>query len=469
MLAAPRAALHSAKTSNMRLDSLHTSRRSFLKGMAVTTGGIVLPNILIAQDKTPASRKLGIACIGVTGKGASDMEGASKENEIVAICDVDANSLAKAAAKYPNARQYSDFRKMLDEVKEIEAVTVSTPDHAHYPAAMHAIALGKHVCVQKPLTNTLWEVRELHKAAKKKGVITQMGNQGHTFEGNRLLKEWIHAGAIGRVREVHVWTNRPIWPQGKDIVEKPGTPPDNLDWELWLAATPDHPYSPDIHPFKWRGFVEWGTGALGDMGCHNLDPIFFALDMGMPDVIEAHSRELTDTVWPKGATVKFHWKHVPKHGEVVLYWYEGKNEDGTPTKPTAPWELGGKPLANTGFLMLGTDGVIYNEGDQAKKMAILPEKRGAEFLASPPEKTLPRSPKENAPQEEWTLAIKNGKDFPFMSHFDYSAPLAEFVSLGNLAIRSGQTIQWDAKAMRVTNYEAANRFVKRPAYRPGWV
>ena len=168
------------------------------------------------------------------------MEGAAKDNEIVAICDVDSKNLAKAAEKFPNAKQYRDFRKMLDEVKSIEAVTVSTPDHAHYPAAMHAIAMGKHVCVQKPLVNTLWEARELHQAAKKKGVITQMGNQGHTSTTTACVKEWMHAGAIGKVKEVHVWTNRPIWPQGKAVVFKPGTAPDNLDWELWLAATPDH-------------------------------------------------------------------------------------------------------------------------------------------------------------------------------------------------------------------------------------
>src|SRR3954470_10801290 len=196
------------------MKSYRTSRRSFLKGLTVTTaGGIVLPNLLLRADETPAGKKLGVAAIGCGGKGESDLDAASRNNEVVAICDVDAGTLAKAAAKFPNAKQYRDFRKMLDEVKSIDAVTVSTPDHAHYPAAMHAIALGKHVCVQKPLTNTLWEARELHKAAKKKGIISQMGNQGHTYDDNRKLKEWLDAGVIGKIKEIHVWTNRPIWPQ----------------------------------------------------------------------------------------------------------------------------------------------------------------------------------------------------------------------------------------------------------------
>src|ERR1700710_2508587 len=181
---------------------LRPSRRSFLQGLTATTAGGILPptNLLLRADDIPAGRKLGVAAIGCGGKGSSDLEGLSKGNEVVALCDVDEKTLSKAAEKYPNAKLFRDFRKMLDEVKEIEAVTVSTPDHAHYPAAMHAIALGKHVCVQKPLTNTLWEAHELHKAAKKKGVITQMGNQGHTYEENRVLKEWLQAGVIGKVR-----------------------------------------------------------------------------------------------------------------------------------------------------------------------------------------------------------------------------------------------------------------------------
>ena len=445
-----------------------TSRRSFIKGLAVSTGGIVLPNILIAQDNTPASRKLGIACIGCGGKGFSDMEGAAKENQIVALCDVDASNLEKAAAKFPSAKQYRDFRKMLDEVKEIDAVTVSTPDHAHYPAAMHAIALGKHVCVQKPLVNTLWESRELYKAAKKKGVITQMGNQGHTYDDNRLLKEWLDAGVVGKIKEIHVWTNRPIWPQGKEVTWKPGTPPDNLDWPLWLAATPDHPYSPDIHPFKWRGFLEWGAGAIGDMGCHNIDPIFYALDLGMPHSVEASAEELTDIAWPRGATIKYHYKNHPKVGDATMTWYEGKNADGSQNLPAVPPELGDTKFGNVGFLIVGSEGVIFNKADQCKDPKIFPEARSKDFLAKPLEKKYPRSPKAGNPQEEWTLAIKNGKAFPFMSQFDYSIPLTELCLIGGLAMRVGKPIEWNSAKLEVVGMPAAAKFIKRAKYRPGW-
>jgi predicted dehydrogenase len=442
-----------------------TSRRTFIKGIAGITGASVFPNLLLAQD---ASKKLGIACIGVGGKGFSDMEGAAKDNEIVAICDVDAKNLAKAAEKFPNAKQFRDFRKMLDEVKSIDAVTVSTPDHTHYPAAMHAIALGKHVCVQKPLVNTLWEGRELHKAAKKKGVITQMGNQGHTFEESRKLKEWFQAGVIGKIREIHVWTNRPIWKQGKEAQFKSGTAPESLDWDLWLGATPERPYSPGVHAFDWRGFLEYGSGALGDMGCHNMDPLVWGLELGVPNRIEAQTEDLTDIAWPRGANVKYTWDNVAGHGKVTLFWYEGKNADGSPKLPTAPAEIGDHKLGKTGFLLLGSEGAIANEGDQANKMTILPQKRSEDFLANPPAKTLPRSPKPGNPQQEWTLAIKEGKEFPFMSRFDYSVPLTELCLLGALAMRAGTPIEWDSEKLKVKNNPDANRFIKRNAYRKGW-
>lgn len=446
-----------------------TSRRSFLKGLTVTTAsGIILPNILRSQDGVTAGRKLGIAAIGCGGKGWSDLEGASKENEVVALCDVDSKNLAKAAAKFPNAKTFTDFRKMLDEVKEIEAVTVSTPDHAHYPAAMHAIALGKHVCVQKPLVNTLWEARQLHLAAKKKGVITQMGNQGHTFNDNRLLKEWVDAGVVGKVKEIHVWTNRPIWPQGSAVSFKPGEIPETLDWKQWLAATPDHDYSPGIHPFAWRGFIEWGAGAIGDMGCHNIDPLFYAFDLGMPQFIEADTLELTDIAWPKGATIKYHYKNHPKVGDITLTWYEGKKEDGSQNLPPVPPELGDEKFGSVGFLIIGTEGVVFNKADQCKNPQIYPEKRRNEFLAQKLEEKYARSPKPGAPQEEWTLAIKNGKAFDFQSQFDYSVPLTELCLIGGLAIRAGKKIEWDSAKLQVVNDKEANKFIKRAAYRPGW-
>ena len=451
----------------MPIHRFKTSRRTFLKGLAATGSGIVLPHLVFGQNNAP-SRKLGIAAIGCGGKGESDLDAAAKDNEVVAICDVDSATLAKAAAKYPGAKQFHDFRQMLDEVKSIEAVTVSTPDHAHYPAAMHAIALGKHVCVQKPLVNTLWECRELYNAAKKKGVITQMGNQGHTFDDNRVLKEWLDAGAVGKIKEIHVWTNRPIWPQGKEVKFTPGDAPANLDWPLWLAATPDHDYSADIHPFKWRGFIEWGAGAIGDMGCHNIDPIFFALDLGMPQFVEAVSEELTDIVWPRGATVKYHYKNHSKVGDLTLTWYEGKNADGSQNLPPVPPELGDQKFGSVGFIIVGSEGVIYNKADQCSNPKIYPEQRAKDFLANPPAKKYERSPKPGAPQEEWTLAIKNGKAFDFMSKFDYSIPLTELCLIGGLAMRVGKKIEWNSAKLEVVGMPEASKFIKRAAYRKNW-
>ena len=466
----------------MSLPPFRSTRRSFLKGLTATTaGGIILPNILIAQDGTPASRKLGIAAIGCGGKGASDLQSASQENEVVALCDVDADRLAAAAKKFPNAKTFTDFRQMLDEVKSIDAVTVSTPDHAHYPAAMHAIALGKHVCIQKPLVNTLWEGRQLHLAAKKKGVITQMGNQGHTFDDNRVVKEWIAAGVVGKVKEVHVWTNRPIWPQGSAVSFKPGEVPANLDWEHWLAATPDHAYSPDIHPFKWRGFLEWGAGAFGDMGCHLIDAASWALDLGVPRFVTATQvDEITGLAWPTGAIVKMEFPGVKGHGDVTMHWYEGKKPDGTQYLPELPAVIdraealknekdpkkeGKMPVG--GWFIVGSEGVIFNPADQAKNPQLWPAKLREAAAAVP--KTLERSPKAGAPQEEWTLAIKNGKPFPFMSQFDYSVPLTELTLIGGLAMRvAGQRLEWDSEKLKVVNHEAANQFIKRAAYRKGW-
>jgi predicted dehydrogenase len=467
----------------MKLSPFRSSRRSFLKGLTATTaGGIILPNMLIRADDTPAGRKLAVAAIGCGGKGASDLEGSSKGNEVVALCDVDEKTLNKAAQKYPNAKLFRDFRKMLDEVKEIEAVTVSIPDHAHYPAAMHAIALGKHVCVQKPLVNTLWEARQLHLAAKKKGVITQMGNQGHTFDDNRVVKEWIQAGVIGKVKEVHVWTNRPIWPQGKDVTFKQAEVPANLDWELWLATTPDHVYSPDIHPFKWRGYIEFGAGAFGDMGCHLIDPASWALDLGVPRYATAHPvDEITDVAWPKGSIVKMEFPNVKDHGDITLTWYEGKKPDGTVYLPDFPSSIDlneafddkdekkkGKPSPG-GWFIVGSEGIIFNKNDQAKNPQIWPKSRRADIEAHPIAKTLERSPKAGNPQEEWTEAIKNGKAYPFMSQFDYSVPLTELTLVGGLAMHyAGQRLEWDKDKLAVVGMPEAEMFIKRAAYRKGW-
>jgi hypothetical protein len=263
-------------------------------------------------------------------KGESDLDAASKENEVVAICDVDADTLARAAKKFPNAKQYRDFRKMLDEVKSIDAVTVSTPDHAHYPAAMHAIALGKQVCVQKPLTNTLWEARELHKAAKKKGIISQMGNQGHTYDDNRKLKEWLDAGVIGKVQEIHVWTNRPIWHR---VTRSPSSPATFRQTSTGRCGLPQLPIIRIPRTFIPSSGGDSSSGApapsatwLPPHGSHlQCAGTWHAADG------RGRMQELTDIAWPLGAVVTYHWKNHPKLGDVTMKWYEGKMPTALPS------------------------------------------------------------------------------------------------------------------------------------------
>ncbi len=456
-----------------------TSRRSFVKGIGAITATSMFPNLLLAQD---TSKKVALACIGVGGKGESDASGVAEHNDVVAICDVDSTRLAKAATRYPNAKTYSDFRKMLDEVKGIDAVTISTPDHAHYPAAMHALSKGKHIFIQKPLTNTLWECRQLHLGARKKGVITQMGNQGHTYEDNRVVKEWIAAGVIGKVKEVHVWTNRPIWPQGRSAIIKPGqTAPDTLDWEHWLAATPDAPYSDTIHPFKWRGFLEYGAGAFGDMGCHLIDAPSMSLGLGVPGFVTATQvDDLTDIAWPTGSIVKMEFPGNP-HGNISLTWYEGKKPDKTPYLPEFPEIIDLKEafpnkdpeksgeISAGGWMIIGSEGIILNKSDQAKDPQIWPKQRREEFLAKPTAKTELRSVTPGNPQQEWTEAIKAGKEFAGMGHFDYSCPLTELTLIGGLAMRfPGKRLEWDSKLLKVRNHADANDYIKRKAYRKGY-
>jgi hypothetical protein len=284
------------------------TRRSFLrKTAAAATGSIFVPNILISQEG--GGKKVNVAGIGAMGKGESDIGISAKGANIVAICDVDRDRLKLQAAKYPDAKAFDNFPEMFETMGDkIDMVTVSIPDHAHYPAAMEAIKRGKHVCVQKPLVNRIWEANQLHEAAKKKGVKTNMGNQGHTGEQIRQLKEWMNAGIVGNVKEIHVWTNRPIWPQGNDAKEKmqPGPLPTikvgpkgqqtekvlDLNWQAWLAATPDIPFINGVHPFAWRGHREFGAGAMGDMGCHIMDGPFFSCDLGEPYRWKRKSRNL---------------------------------------------------------------------------------------------------------------------------------------------------------------------------------
>jgi len=446
-------------------------RRTFMKA-ASAVGLTGFPSILLAQNgESSPNKRLNIASIGCGGKGAGDMREAAEGNNIVAVCDVDDRSTAQALKAFPGAKSFRDFRKMFDSMgNEIDAVTISTPDHTHFPAALAAMQLGKHVCVQKPLTNTIWEARQLRAAAKKYGVVTQMGIQGHTNEGMRLLREWIEAGAIGPVKEIIYWTNRPIWPQGI-IPTKPAVCPDYLDWDLWLATAPDAPFveydlpagdkkrGPGPHPFNWRGYWEYGCGALGDIGCHSMDAGFWALDLGCPTSIEADTTEFNETFAPQQSTLVYQFPGTPKRGPIKVTWYDGGR------MPERPAELDGERELNPqwGQLFVGEKGTIYANDAYCASPRLIPETAMKSFER--PAKTYARSTSPGRPQAEWTRCIKEGTQPG--ANFEYSAALTEMVLLGNLAIRTRKKVQWDEAAMKATGLPEADPFIKR-TYRKGW-
>ncbi len=431
------------------------SRRSLLKGAASAAALLSLPRPGSAQPGAsvrrprviPPGEKLNIACVGCGGKGQSDVEALSGEN-IVALCDVDWSKAKAIAAKFPEVPRFQDYRVMLRELDEkIDAVTVTVPDHMHYPIAKAAIELGKHVYVQKPLTHTVWEARQLAELARRHGVATQMGNQGQAEESGRVLCEYLWSGAIGAVREVHVWTNRPIWPQGLER-PKEAPVPASLDWDLWLGVAPARPYSPAYHPFKWRGWYDFGTGALGDIGCHSFAPIARALKLGAPTSVEAVSSPLGKETYPLASIVRYQF---PARGEmpaVKLVWYDGG------LKPERPAELeDDRALGEGGTLYRGEKGVIYNG-------RLLPESRMRDYPLPP--RMLARSP---GHYQEWVNACKGGEAAG--SNFDISGPQAETILLGNIALRTGKKLLWDSAALRITNVPEANTLLRRP-YRAGW-
>jgi predicted dehydrogenase len=477
------------------------SRRRFIGATStLAASAFAAPNLLLRGQDT-ASKKLNIAVIGANGKGIADTKAVTLEHNIVALVDVDSDRLDQAAAgrdKYhldsglegPKApKLYQDYRKMFDEMaNDIDAVVVSTPDHTHYVAAMTAIGHGKHVCVQKPLCNYIEEVRNLHAAAKEAKLVTQMGNQGRTMEGQRFAKEWIEQGAIGELQEIRLWTNRPIWPQGpfgKTQTECPS----NLNWDLWLSCEPSEPYwemdmpegakpwkgNKSVHPFSWRGWWPYGSGALGDMGCHIMDATFSILGQLIPEKIEAESSPISDTCAPAWSRLVYHMP-AGKHKALKVTWHDGALPDGTPNKPERP-ELMSSELAikawdkaKSGMAFIGTDGVVFEGEAYCASPVIYPEDKFTDARRGMKEgtivKTETRSVMPNNPQGEWAYHIVNGGNPS--SNFDYSCPLTEFVLLGNLAIRSQQTVQWDKDAMKVPNVESANQYISRPSYRDGW-
>jgi len=432
-------------------------RRDFIeKTAAVATTFMIVPrHVLGGKGYTAPSEKLNIGGVGVGGVGKSYLENVASEN-IIALCDVDDEFAEKTYKIYPPARRYRDYREMLAKETELDAVVIGTPDHTHAIIAMDAMRQGKHIYCAKPLTRTIYESRLLTETARKTKVATQMSIQANAAEDHRLLCEWIADGAIGDVREVHVWSNRPIWPQGLDRPKEIPSVPRSLDWGLWIGPAPYRPYHPAYHPFKFRGWWDFGTGALGDMGCHQFDPIVKALKLGQPTSVHASSTQVYEDTFPAAAIV--YYEFPPREGmpAVQVTWYDGG------LKPRRPQELEeGRQFGdwNGGILFIGEKGTILSTA-VGHGPRIIPETRMKAYKR--PHETLPRS---IGHYEEWIAACKGGA--PAAANFDYGGPLTEMVLLGNIALRADKKLAWDFANMKITNDETANKYINEP-YFNGW-
>ncbi|MEX2016696.1 MAG: Gfo/Idh/MocA family oxidoreductase, partial [Candidatus Hydrogenedentales bacterium] len=406
------------------------TRRTFLIGSLAAAAGCVTTGNRVAPRRISPNEKLNVAGIGVGGKGQSDIWECRSEN-IVALCDVDHTRAAETFAQFPNAKVYTDYRVMLDKHPEIDAVTVSTPDHSHAHAALTAMAMGKHVYVQKPLTHNVYEARVLTEAARRYGVATQMGNQGHSGEGVRRCVEMVRSGVIGPIHEVHCWTDRPgvegraWWPQAV-AAPLPAEPvPTELDWDLWLNVSPERPYNKGYAPFSWRGWWDFGCGALGDMACHVMDPAIWALELGAPTSVEIVSQEgNTAQSGPLREVIRYEFPQRGAMPPVTLYWYDGGNKPPHPEGVPANEKLGS---GSNGSYFVGRDGVITLDtyGENAR---LLPASRMADY--TPPPQSIPRVAEmpadeisDAAHRMDWIRACKSGD--PAGSNFDYSGPFTE--------------------------------------------
>lgn len=435
------------------MNSTYFSRRTFLMGSALAASASVFSSRkAFAEDHGAGgpspNEKLNIAGIGIGGQGHEDLKNCEAHN-IVALCDVDSVYATRTFKRYPEAKQYTDFRVMLEKQKDIDAVVIATPDHTHAIAAMTALQMGKHVYCEKPLTYSIAEARKLAAAAREAKVATQMGNNGQARDEVRVACEYIWSGAIGPVREVHVWTDRPIWPQGIDRPKEEHARRDSLDWDLWLGPAPERPFNLAYHPFKWRGWWDFGTGALGDIACHAFPPIFRALKLEHPLSVEACSsdkdRKAKET-YPLASVVRYRFPERDDMPPLELTWYDGG------LRPACPAELGeGKALGSGGTLYIGDKGKMLGH-------VPIPESRQND-LATPPQ-MLPRSP---GHFEEWFLACKGGDAAG--SNFDFAGLVTQVVLLGNISLRTGRPLCWDGN--EITNDSEANQFLGREA-RPGW-
>ena len=473
---------------NSEKHSSSLNRRQFIRrsALAATAISFGVPALLRGQN---LNSKINIATIGAGGKGSSDTDLCAMEN-IVALCDADRNHCAKQLEKYPKAKFFHDYRKMFDEMaRSIDAVIVSTPDHFHAVAAAAAIQHGKHIYCQKPLTQTIYEARRLRDLAREHKVISQMGNQGSAEDGLRRAVEVLQGGLIGSLREVHVWSNRPFWPQGIPRPAGSDPIPEGLDWDQWIGPAQMRPYKKDVyHAWNWRGWLDFGTGSLGDMACHTVNMPFRALKLSFPTVIDPEIGTTNGETYPLMSKIRFEF---PERGDMAaakLWWYDGgQPKEGTrgghdgsnkPAKElTAEVEAARGEVPGSGCLIIGDKGQIFSDDDYGTQFYVklkddkkLPHytKHGA--VSSISEK-LPRNPfkgdADSRHHQEWLQAIRDSKPEACFSRFDIAADLTEIMLLGCVALRVGKKLEWDGPNMKAKNAPEAAQFVKRD-HRAGW-
>ncbi len=471
--------------------SSRLSRRRFVQLTTAGSLGYLFTGPAFSVSKAyGANEKLRVAGIGVGGKGSSDIDQAGELMEVVGLCDVDKDYLGAKLKKWPKAKGVSDFRKLFDDaelMKTVDAFTISTPDHMHaLPAAM-AMRAKKHVYVQKPLARTVFENDLLRKVAKENGVCTQMGNQGTTENGLRRAVEIIQAGTIGDVTEVHVWTNRPVWPQAPGVTKRYDevAVPEYLDWQSYLGPAPERPYAHGpskskrgcYHDFNWRGWWDFGTGAIGDMACHTANMAFMALKLQMPVKVAATATDVNGETCPSSAHVTFQF---PARGDlppVTVHWYEGKGKDGKKLAPPQEWidkalaidpdPKRNKSLVNSGSIIIGSKGIAYSPNDYGAEVYFGPTAAFADLNTKKPEKLPINGKFDQGQKNEWVDAIKAGKPEIALSNFDYASYLAGAFVLGNVAIRTGQGFEFDPVTLECKGSKDAAQFIKYE-YRKGW-
>lgn len=475
------------------------TRRQFISTTAIAGAAMFAGCATHRPRRISATEKLNIGVVGAMGKGQSDTDLCASEN-IVALCDVDSSRAGSQLKKYPGAKFYQDWRVMLEKQKDLDAVIISTPDHTHAMIAATAMGLGKHIYCQKPLVQTVHEARFLRKLAKENGIITQMGNQGSAEDGLRRAVEIVQAGLIGSVREVHVWSNRPIWPQGMDRPAGSDPIPATMDWDIWLGPAQFRPYkatwpqqrgtNPERNgvyaPFSWRGWQDFGTGALGDMACHTANMPFRALKLGYPTEIEAWTSDINKESYPLKSKIRFEFPAREGLAATTFWWYDGGNplpdnplaHDGNnkpPKEVTAAIESMMGQVPRSGCLLIGDKGQLFSPDDYGARFFIKlnGEAELTDGKTHEAVKAIPQIIARNAFQgdgdyrhhQEWIAGCKGGPT-PY-SNFDIAGYLTEIILLGCVAMRTGKKLEWDGPNMRATNAPESAQFVKRDS-RKGW-